>query len=108
MHDPRTAEVLYETEAALRLVDRGLEGLRDEDDDALADLLAQAQAQLLAALDHLRDVGAASGPTARAHDDASPAGSRAHTTSVLLDTERHLAALARVVDRRLAEQGASR
>jgi hypothetical protein len=84
MSDSRTQEVLYETEAALRLVDRGLDGLRD-DEGAAADapstgrvasgsstaltfegglnelpaILERANAQILAVLARLRETRAA-------------------------------------------------
>ena len=73
MSDQRTTEVLYETEAALRLVDRGLDGLRDEHEpvrDAatgpfegglseLPAILERANAQILGVLARLRETRAA-------------------------------------------------
>jgi hypothetical protein len=75
MSTHRTAQVLYETEAALRLVDRGLDGLRDERPDAppafleggLAELpaiLERANAQILGVLARLRESRAAIETTA--------------------------------------------
>lgn len=69
MTDSRAQEVLYESEAALRLVDQGLTGLQDPRDNyqmppniSLADLpaiLEQANVQILNVLDRLRESRAA-------------------------------------------------
>ncbi len=75
MSSHRTAQVLYETEAALRLVDRGLDGLRDERPDAppaffegglseLPAILERANAQILGVLARLRESRAAIETTA--------------------------------------------
>ena len=63
MSTQRTQEVLYESEAALRLVDQELSQLRASDDDVLqhdadftgsAELLAQASAQMQSLVDEIR------------------------------------------------------
>lgn len=74
MSDQRTTEVLYETEAALRLVDRGLDGLRDDSEPVsdvlttgpyigglseLPAILERANAQILGVLARLRETRAA-------------------------------------------------
>jgi chemotaxis regulatin CheY-phosphate phosphatase CheZ len=78
MSSQRTQEVLYETEAALRLVDRGLDGLREDADPAPADtsplfvggladlpaILERANAQILGVLSRLRESRAAIETTA--------------------------------------------
>ncbi len=79
MSSHRTQEVLYETEAALRLVDHGLDGLRDDtaESDAVAPLsvmsgglselpaiLERANAQILSVLTRLRESRAAIESTA--------------------------------------------
>ncbi|MCA0375337.1 MAG: hypothetical protein LCH84_06690 [Gemmatimonadetes bacterium] len=72
MPSPRAQEVLYESEAALRLVDQGLTGLRDAHDVqtptlSLADLpniLEQANTQILNVLARLRESRAALQTTA--------------------------------------------
>ncbi len=75
MSTHRTAQVLYETEAALRLVDRGLDGLREERHDpppAILDgglselpaILERANAQILGVLARLRESRAAIETTA--------------------------------------------
>ncbi len=79
MSTHRTQEVLYETEAALRLVDHGLRGLRDDapDSDAapctrtnheglseLPAILERANLQILAVLSRLRETRAAIRSTA--------------------------------------------
>ncbi len=79
MSSHRTQEVLYETEAALRLVDHGLDGLRDEthDGDATSSLslmsgglselpgiLERANSQILNVLARLRESRAAIESTA--------------------------------------------
>ncbi len=75
----RTQEVLYETEAALRLVDHGLRGLRDDAPDIepaplpstnrgglseLPAILERANAQILGVLSRLRETRAAIESTA--------------------------------------------
>ncbi len=75
----RTQEVLYETEAALRLVDHGLDGLRNESPDIehspaapsvggglseLPAILERANAQILGVLSRLRETRAAIESTA--------------------------------------------
>ncbi len=79
MSSHRTQEVLYETEAALRLVDHGLDGLRDETTDAesassfslmggglaeLPGILERANSQILCVLKRLRESRAAIESTA--------------------------------------------
>ncbi len=79
MSSHRTQEVLYETEAALRLVDHGLLGLRDESPDSeqaptlslmggglseLPGILERANAQILGVLGRLRETRAAIESTA--------------------------------------------
>ena len=79
MSSHRTQEVLYETEAALRLVDHGLLGLRDETPDSeqapslslmggglseLPGILERANAQILGVLARLRESRAAIESTA--------------------------------------------
>ncbi len=80
MSTHRTQEVLYETEAALRLVDHGLDGLREERPDsdhvaptppsmdgglsALPAILERANAQILGVLARLRESRAALETTA--------------------------------------------
>ena len=72
MPSPRAQEVLYESEAALRLVDQGLTGLHDIRDASgatmsLADLpniLEQANTQILNVLARLRESRAALQTTA--------------------------------------------
>ncbi len=74
MSTQRAQEVLYESEAALRLVDRGLDGLRDEAPDQditpptlsvggglseLPAILERANAQILGVLSRLRETRAA-------------------------------------------------
>ena len=69
MSHHRVEEVLYESEAALRLVDQGLRGLRDEsldgDEDVpgglseLPAVLERANGQILAVLSRLRETRAA-------------------------------------------------
>lgn len=72
MNTDRTRAVLYETEATLRLVDRGLDGLRDEslepdvslpagemDTQALPHVLARANVRILDLLTRLRETRAA-------------------------------------------------
>lgn len=72
MSTDRTREVLYETEAALRLVDRGLDGLRDESRELdtivpvvglgaheLPQVLERANGQILSLLARLRETRAA-------------------------------------------------
>lgn len=79
MSTHRTREVLYETEAALRLVDHGLRGLRDESAEheptaslfsqqgglsELPVILGRANAQILSVLSRLRETRAAIESTA--------------------------------------------
>ncbi len=79
MSSHRTQEVLYETEAALRLVDHGLDGLRDEPSDPepsaslslmggglseLPGILERANSQILNVLARLRESRAAIESTA--------------------------------------------
>jgi hypothetical protein len=79
MSTHRTQEVLYETEAALRLVDHGLRGLRDDTPDIepaaptpsyrgglseLPAILERANAQILGVLSRLRETRAAIESTA--------------------------------------------
>lgn len=110
----RTQEVLYESEAALRLVDHGLQGLRDDpaelaetetdgapESSRLRAALAQANGELDHALDAIRHsrealvaLSAAGSVTVAGSVAATVTATLAEATNALLASEQRLRTLA--------------